>query len=274
MNITLHKLLEADLQIANSIGKLKESEQRCFNRLIPMAEYHPGISIKIIGIPRSMKSLTYLLHAYPILPDFIFLEVLLEWTERFSKLKGSELIFFGIYEDKIRSTTNKRFLKGRALVEIRKVLANMRVNFVFPKKPPFTERPRGYKDHGSKQSESAVARNSAVPDSFAEKALQAPLRYGEIMAKIELLTEYSKAGTEFLRRNVELVIAELRAQAGEQSKAIRQLVLTSDPSTEPGRRFNKAFDKFSSKVQGETLPAQGTRDFGIYVFTKPSDYDP
>jgi len=189
MNSLLRKLAAESNQIIHQIEVLRRSLERLSNRLIPESEYHPGLELIIQNFPRKMKDLALLFSIKELLPDFIALQVVETWNKRIAKLKGKELRYFLDYVDTIRFVRNDRFLQGRALVRLTFILKEMRVNFTYPRKPRKSNRPRGYKDHGSMRSTEDQYRSEAIPDYEIEKILRSPLTIIEEKAKVLLHAE-------------------------------------------------------------------------------------
>jgi len=167
MSKSLFSFLE-DEQIDKVIRVLDRKVESFNQRLIPMSEYHPNLSISYT-VPRGLKDLLLLYVIRNSLPVTLKVEIEKQYGEKYLKLKGKEFEHFSNYLRKLLSG-DSRFLDGRIKGRLIFLLqSKVRVNFIFSRTVKRKERVRGYKDHGSMRDESLSTINQRYKDPFEEK---------------------------------------------------------------------------------------------------------
>lgn len=214
-------------QIIHRTETLNRMLSEHYDRLIPMSEYHPGIDVIVTGLPKNLKDLSLLVTVQG-LGKVITSTILTRYETAISMLRGAELRYFATYKDKMisSSTTQDRQFWGRTLPRLLFLLHRVNVNFKYPRRSRTTQRPRGYKDHGSMQSNDAKARGRAIPDYETEKTLRSPLTLKELAKKRAYLTEVRRIhGSEALnlKRDEAAANAEQQAEVHELVQRLRKV---------------------------------------------------
>jgi len=180
-------LIEKNLQIQQRLKRLEEIESEIYDRLIPASEYHPGLEARVTGLPRKTEDLILLYVIADRFPTLIALTVRERLATQISRLGTKEQQHFRTKQYYlVAGQTTERELLGRRIPRLLLLLQRLTVNFVYPKKPKLGPRPRGYKDHGSMQSNESKSRNQTALEAAEEKLVRTFESH-----LVKLVSEYS-----------------------------------------------------------------------------------
>lgn len=166
---SLKNLIISNHPIQRRFRELARIESKLNQELIPRVLYNPGLRVSVSLNTRKVKDVFLLYHVRECLPPLVRMEV----EERFTRLNEClpplDLMLAWCWMDKLVSGENLRFLNGRAMVRLYDVLGKIRLNFAYPSKPKFTQRPRVYKDQGCLASEQTKSARKLAIEAAAEK---------------------------------------------------------------------------------------------------------
>jgi len=235
-------------QIHDSVDRLRLIEERMYDRLIPVSEYHPGTELVVTGLPKRLRDLL-LLQMIEGLPFNIELSITNKVNQQMkSKTKEELQHFLSLRQRLLGDNMSEREILGRTLPRILTLLSKIGVNLKLPKKPKHSQRPRGYKDHGSMQSPASRNLNQISRDEREKKNRESyKIRLEQLVFEYSTNYESMVEDDGKYRPIFEEIAADIQSQIREH--------LQRDPSLEgETHSISPAFETTLNRILKGTYP--------------------